>query len=138
MVFSWIRKGLRTGIVTTRYPATHDEMPRGFRGKPILHPTHCLADAGCDACVQICVPGALRLSQESGTGLDGTGGSKRLTLDLARCIMCGLCVNACPTGALQMTEEYELAVSDLESLRVTAFFTAAREHGKEKSNGTTA
>jgi hydrogenase-4 component H len=127
MAFSWLRKGLRTGIVTTRYPAARDEMPKDFRGKPVLHHGRCLAEQGCEACVQVCVPGALRISQEISATIDEAGRSKRLTLDLARCIMCGLCVDACPTGALRMTEEYELAASDLESLRVTALFATTQE-----------
>ncbi len=51
MVFSWVRRGLRTGVLTTRYPAVQEHMPEGFRGKPVLDANRCLADQGCEACV---------------------------------------------------------------------------------------
>jgi hydrogenase-4 component H len=154
MVLSWVRKGLRTGVVTTRYPAAHDQMPQAFRGRPVIDPARCLADQGCSACVQVCLPGALHLSEGragtdsptdiEGQGLNGTTGShekaEHLTLDLARCIMCGLCVSACPADALHMTQEYELAASDPEALQITLVFDELdglpSVHGKGESNGT--
>lgn len=142
MVLSWIRKGLRTGIVTTRYPVTHDQLPRGSRGKPNFNPGRCLADQGCSACVQVCLPGALHLANGASEADEPDAKIESLTLDLARCVMCGLCVNACPVDALYMTEEYELAATDHEALRTTAFFTTGTDqpdiHRKEENNGTSA
>lgn len=46
MIFSWVRRGLRTGVLTTRYPAIHEQMPEGFRGKPAFDAKRCLADQG--------------------------------------------------------------------------------------------
>jgi hydrogenase-4 component H len=140
-MFSWVRKGLRTGILTTRYPAQHELMPPDFRGRPVIDPARCLADQGCTACVDICLPGALRLDQAS-NGRNETGSAaKQLTLDIGRCIMCGLCISACPADALHMTQEYELAVTHQESLRVVASFVGdaarpAMAEEKEEHNGT--
>lgn len=121
-MFFWVRKGLRTGVLTTRYPAQHELMPADFRGRPVIDPARCLAGQGCTACVDICLPGALHFDQ-AGNEEDGTNGTaKRLTLDLGRCIMCGLCTSACPADALHMTQEYELAVTHQEALRVVASF----------------
>jgi hydrogenase-4 component H len=138
MIFSWVRRGLRTGVLTTRYPAVQEHMPEGFRGKPVLDANRCLAGQGCDACVQVCLPAALSLTEAvhrtSGTSQE----ARQLTLDYARCIMCGLCVTHCPADALRMTEDYELAVSDREALRfITVFASSIDEddaNGKEKDN----
>jgi formate hydrogenlyase subunit 6/NADH:ubiquinone oxidoreductase subunit I len=117
MMLSWVRRGLRTGVLTTRYPAVDERMPEGFRGRPVLDASRCLADHGCTACVEVCLPDALSL-REVADGTNGTGnGSIQLTLDYGRCIMCGLCVAACP-DALRMTEDYELAARHRNDLRI--------------------
>jgi hydrogenase-4 component H len=139
MVFSWVRKGLRTGVLTTRYPAVHEQMPEGFRGRPVFDAHRCLAEQGCDACVQVCLPAALELKEV--VGGDGETGNRslHLTLDYARCIMCGLCVPACPTDALRMTGDYELAAGQREDLRIINVLERApgseRVNGKERNNG---
>jgi formate hydrogenlyase subunit 6/NADH:ubiquinone oxidoreductase subunit I len=112
MLLGWIRKGLRTGIVTTSYPAQPESMPPNFRGRPVLDAARCEVKAGCTSCVEICPTNALRVEPIA----DGHG-PQRVVLDYARCIMCGLCVPACPHGALTMSNEYELATrrrTDLE------------------------
>jgi len=132
MVFSWVSKGLRTGVLTTRYPAVHEQLSEGFRGKPVLDVNRCLSEQGCTACVQVCLPAALELKQ----GVQSRGavhkpveGAMQLTLDYARCIMCGLCVSACPVGALQMTTDYELAARQREDLQIVNVFEASTEDG---------
>jgi hydrogenase-4 component H len=143
MVLSWVRRGLRTGVVTTRYPAIPEQVSPHFRGRPTLDPERCLAGEGCTACVQVCLPGALHLvKQHPQINADGAESQVHLTLDLARCVLCDLCVATCPAGALRMTNEYELATSDREALRVTAIFTpthdSAQENGKEGTHGPSA
>ncbi len=138
MIFSWIQRGLRTGVLTTRYPAAIEHLPEDFRGRPVLDASRCQAVRGCDACVQICLPGALAL-QNNGDGTTQEP-DRRLILDYGRCIQCGLCVTACPTGALHMTADYELATKDREDLRMVTVFALPtksdrKENGKEESNG---
>ena len=129
MIFSWVRRGLRTGILTTRYPAVSEQMPEGFRGKPVLDASRCLAGEGCSACVQVCLPAALSLSSVmNGREIETTQEEmQQLTLDYARCIMCGLCVSTCPEDALCMTEEYELAARDCEDLCIALRFSPTAE-----------
>ncbi len=136
MVFSWVRRGLRTGVVTTRYPTVQEQMPEGFRGRPIIDANRCMADQGCNACVQVCLPGALNtldsVNKEEGMTYEEV---QQLTLDYTRCIMCGLCVTACPEDALRMTADYELAARKREDLLDVSLFLPTpdeeRENGKE-------
>lgn len=115
MQLAWLTRGLRTGVVTTHYPAHPELQPGRWRGRPVLDPAACAAADGCAACVEVCLPAALRV------GADGTG-RMELVLDLGRCVMCGLCVPACPPGALEMRPNHELAVSDPTDLRTALAF----------------
>ncbi len=142
MVFSWVRRGLRTGVLTTRYPAVHEQVPQGFRGRPVLEAHRCLTGQGCNVCVQVCLPGALSLMEV----VDETRGASQerlqLTLDYTRCVMCGLCVTHCPADALRMTQDCELAASSREDLRIAALFSSEiDEHDtneKEEKHGRSA
>ncbi|HHW14984.1 MAG TPA: NADH-quinone oxidoreductase subunit I [Firmicutes bacterium] len=105
--------------VTLQYPEERREPPPGFRGRPVL-----VADGegkpkctACRACERICPAAAIQVEST----LVEDDGRKRLkltgyTVDLGRCIVCGLCAEACPSGALVMAPDYELAAGDRESL----------------------
>lgn len=95
-MLSWIWQGLRTGIVTTRYPKGPAVMPPAYRGRPLLDPDRCDPTV-CRACADACLPRAITVD----------GGALRL--DLARCITCAYCVDACPAGAFTMSNDIELA-----------------------------
>jgi len=120
MQIAWLIRGLRTGVVTTRYPREPETLPRGFRGLPVLDVDRCHAADGCNDCVQACLPRAITLDAETrGQGDTGresfavseeAGGGVLLRLNYGACIMCGLCVAACQSTAITMTADYELAV----------------------------
>ena len=110
MQISWVRKGLKTGVLTTRYPAVPEPMPAGFRGRLVFDQAGCKADSACEECIRVCPTGALSLER------DGKGEPVRLRLDLGACIGCGLCVEACPEGAFSISPEYEMAARRSEDL----------------------
>lgn len=119
MQFAWLIQGLRTGILTTRYPREREARPAGFRGHPVLDPSRCGATEGCDACVRSCLPGAIQLVSP----INGHGAE--IQVNYGTCIVCGLCVAACPNQAMTMSTGDELAARYSKDL----IFTAKLEPG---------
>lgn len=79
-MLEWIARGLRTGIVTTRYPRREEEAPNGFLGR-----VEVLVARGADTSLEgVCPTGAIEVH-------DGN-----VALDRGRCILCGRCVAADP------------------------------------------
>jgi formate hydrogenlyase subunit 6/NADH:ubiquinone oxidoreductase subunit I len=118
MQLSWLVRGLRTGVLTTRYPHVPESLPTGSRGRPVLDAARCRAADGCDACVRACLPNAITLAEkEASTSACGGGqDGPQIAVNYGACIMCGLCITACPTGAMSMAADYELAVRRPEDL----------------------
>ena len=109
MQLKWLWRGLRTGVVTTRYPAARETMPPGWRGTAVLDGARCEIEGSPPPCVRVCLPRALSVVQ-SGPG------SPRLQLDHGACIACGLCVTACSRQAMSMAADFELASSSRSRL----------------------
>jgi Ni,Fe-hydrogenase III small subunit/ferredoxin len=79
-MLEWLYRGLSKRRVTTRYPASPEHPPAGFAGSiEVLHETAASAELA-----EVCPTGAITVE-------DG-----RLSLDQARCILCGECVRAAP------------------------------------------
>lgn len=87
------------GYRTVPFPAKV-EMPKRFRGRPVLYPQKC--QNGCTDCAEICPTQAIRL--------------RPLSLDLGRCLFCQACVLACREGAIAYTQEISMAVRDRKDL----------------------
>jgi Ni,Fe-hydrogenase III small subunit/formate hydrogenlyase subunit 6/NADH:ubiquinone oxidoreductase subunit I len=95
---------LRTGVVTTRYPAEPSVPPDRFRGAPVLHPGSHLPPPA------ICPTGALS------ERLDASG--RHVALDLARCVFCGRCAEDPWQDAVTMGRDFELAARSRDHLRI--------------------
>jgi len=89
-------KGLRQGVVTTRYPAVRTDPPERFRGVPEPQTGSSFSDLPPTS---VCPTGAITRDVLSGV----------YTIDLARCIFCGCCADKSREGALRMNREFELS-----------------------------
>ncbi len=95
---------LRTGVVTTRYPAEPNVPPERFRGQPMFRPGSGLPPP------EVCPAGALSEHPDAG--------GRHLALDLARCVFCGRCVEDQWNGPVAMGRDFELAARSRADLRI--------------------
>jgi Ni,Fe-hydrogenase III small subunit/formate hydrogenlyase subunit 6/NADH:ubiquinone oxidoreductase subunit I len=109
-MFEILRKSLRTGIVTTRYPETPVEISKFARGRPEID-WHKWADARPAAAA--CPTGAI--------GFSDTGERRIARLDLARCTFCGLCAEA--DKSIRMTNVCECAARRRDDLVTEANYS---------------
>ena len=100
------------GHRTIAYPKGPAQLPELFRGAPLLKPEKC--PAGCTDCANACPHGAITV----GTGGQGSGTGKNLSLDMGKCLFCPECASACPHGAITFTNDHRLAVNRREDLIV--------------------
>ena len=99
-----VLNALRTGVVTTRYPAEPAVAPDRFRGAPVLRPGSRLPPPA------VCPSGALS------ERFDSSG--RHVALDLARCVFCGRCAEDPWEGAVTMGRDFELAARTRDDLRM--------------------
>ena len=95
---------LRTGVVTTRYPAEPSVPPDRFRGAPVLRPGSHLPPPS------VCPAGAIS------EHFDAEG--RHVALDLARCVFCGRCAEDPWADAVAMGRDFELAARCRDDLRI--------------------
>jgi Ni,Fe-hydrogenase III small subunit/ferredoxin len=79
----WAVRGLRHGVVTTRWPRRPDTYADAWRGPAVVRPTPDSAGSGAARVERLCPTGAIRLTD-------------RVRIDQGRCILCGRCVAARP------------------------------------------
>ena len=100
-----LKKTIKTGCQTTKYPAVPDIAPERFRGKPEFTSNNCTY---CGECVKACPPGVILLKEESG--------EKMLSVSYCGCIFCARCEEVCRFDAIKLTQDYELASKSKEDL----------------------
>jgi len=100
-----LKRTLKTGTRTTKYPLIKDDAPPGFRGKPEFIPGKCTF---CGECEKVCPSRVIHLVNENG--------EKALSLSYCGCIFCGRCEEVCPYSAIRLTQEYELASKTRDDL----------------------
>jgi hypothetical protein len=93
----WFARGLRRGVVTTRYPDRPDPSAAGLPTPPLFRPDDLTADRA-DELVRVCPSRALRA--EPGA----------LLFDAGACTACGRCRDAVP-DAVTSSGEFELAAT---------------------------
>ena len=98
----WFFRGLRTGIVTTRYPAELDPWTETLPTPPAFH-SELLTAGLADQLVRICPSRALAREAD------------QLTIDLGACSACQRCVEE-GRGVVQPSGVFELASTRREQL----------------------
>ncbi len=93
----WFIRGIRRGVVTTRYPARPDASARFLPAPPAFRP-RALTRVTAGRLVSACPTGALRLDDRT------------LVYDVGRCTACGRCAAEAP-DAVQSSGEFELAAT---------------------------
>jgi Ni,Fe-hydrogenase III small subunit/ferredoxin len=81
----WVLRGLRDGVVTTRWPKRPDSYAQAWRGPATVHAPHPSDAVGLGA---LCPTGAISVTGDAQPGV--------VRLDQGRCILCGQCVEARP------------------------------------------
>jgi Ni,Fe-hydrogenase III small subunit/formate hydrogenlyase subunit 6/NADH:ubiquinone oxidoreductase subunit I len=123
-MFKILQKTVRTGVVTTDYPATPARPPLMSRGKPEFD-FKVWRDARPAA--EVCPTGAIAVRD--------TGDSRTVTVDYGLCIFCGLCAESEPHGAVRVTREFELAARGRRHLVIAAEYRLKPDgtHGELRS-----
>lgn len=93
-MIGWLLRGLRHGVVTTRYPRSPEPAPPGFRGRVAVVD----AEGADTALTEICPTGAIDV-------IEG-----HAEIDPGRCVLCGACVARDPRR-FSFIAEYETATS---------------------------
>ncbi len=106
-----LSRRLQAGIVTTSYPATPPELSPLARGAPLFDLAH-WRDARPAA--MACPTGAILL--------EDTAGRRSVTMDLGRCVMCGLCAAVDPDRAVTMSQDCELSTCRRDDLITVAHY----------------
>lgn len=81
---AWVLRGLREGIVTTRYPNKPDDYGASFKASVSVHAEGKTPSGAIPALSRLCPTGAIE---------ERAGG---VVVDRGRCILCGRCVEARP------------------------------------------
>ena len=98
----WFVRGLRRGVVTTRYPARPDSSAASLPTPPAFRPDQLTREAA-DRMVAVCPSNALERRDDT------------LVFDVGACTACGRCAGTAPS-AVGSSGEFELATTDRSAL----------------------
>ncbi|MCX6902747.1 MAG: hydrogenase, partial [Verrucomicrobia bacterium] len=114
-----MRKSLSVGVVTTSYPDAPSEVSSQARGRPEIDFAQ-WKDARLAA--QVCPTQAIACRD--------TYGEREATLDLGKCVFCGLCAETEP--AIRMTPNCLLATAKRGDLKQTARYRLSKDGRQER------
>ena len=108
LVLTWFKPGY---MPTYQYPEDKRPVEARFRGR---HRLRRRADGtpvcvACYACQTICPVQTIDIVAEESPDPKIEKRPKEFSINMLRCIYCGMCVEACPKDAIYMTQDYEFA-----------------------------
>jgi NADH-quinone oxidoreductase chain I len=96
--------------VTVQYPEQRAQQHPRFRGQEFAwYEERC---TGCASCAKYCPLGIIKIVTKPGAQQTQEGEKydvDTFSIEIARCMFCGLCVEACPYDALHMGSTFEWA-----------------------------
>ena len=98
-------------VCTEQYPLERPAIAERYRGLPRLNvnpdtgETLCIA---CNLCALAC-PEHLIVVQSERNPTTKRKEMTSFTIDVSRCMFCGLCEEACSTDCIELSQDYELA-----------------------------
>ncbi len=92
----WVLRGLRNGLLTTRWPARADDYATAARGPATILAPGRASQGGVGSAAQAAGAGPGQLAALCPTGAIDEGPRGPLRLDQGRCICCGRCMAARP------------------------------------------
>ena len=119
-------------VCTEQYPLERPQIAERYRGLPRLNvnpetgETLCIA---CNLCASAC-PEHLIVVESQRNPVTKRKEMTRFTLDVSRCMFCGLCEEACSTDCIELSQDYELAQYSRDGL---IFDRARLESGPENT-----
>jgi NADH-quinone oxidoreductase subunit I len=117
-------------IYTEQYPLQRPQIAERYRGLPRLNvnpdtgETLCIA---CNLCAGACPEHLIVVGSERNAATRRKE-MTTFTIDVSRCMFCGLCEEACSTDCLELTQDFEMAQYSRDGL---VFDRARLEHGPE-------
>lgn len=112
-----LKRALTGGVATNAYPAVIEQVPDGFRGKPVIDFAQCTA---CDVCAEACPTSAITVRPDA-----EDAAMKVLSINYGDCIFCGECEAACPE-AIRLTKDSQLAASEKSALITRALYRTGK------------
>ncbi len=115
---STLRHLLHYNPITIQYPHEKRLLPENYRGMLALlrYDDGTEKCVGCDLCEAACPSRVINVISAEVPDEPIKRYAKAYTMDMTRCLFCGMCVQACPVDALAMTREYEWAVYNKRDL----------------------
>lgn len=115
---STLRHLLHYKPITIQYPHEKRLLPENYRVMLALlrYDDGTEKCVGCDLCEAACPSRVINVISAEVPDEPSKRYAKEYTMDMTRCLFCGMCVQACPVDALAMTREYEWAVYNKRDL----------------------
>ena len=119
-------------VYTEQYPLERPQIAERYRGLPRLNvnpdtgETLCIA---CNLCASAC-PEHLIVVNSERNPVTRRKEMTSFTIDISRCMFCGLCEEACSTDCLELTQDFEMAQYSRDNL---VFDRARLERGPENT-----